>query len=1035
MSQIKWITPAGSLGTQVEEEYIAIPLEAQNTTGSPLTFKVIAGSLAEGLQLTRDGVIQGVPVIDTIANIGTNFEQTFTVRATSVYGNISDRTFSIVINSISLPQITPKTIPETSLGSYYDGYYIDIQLVATDPNPYAPLAWEQTAGELPPGLTLTAKGRLYGHIKPYHNPASDAILGWGMSGWDYIPLDAPTASDQSRSYHFTAQVYDGTNYDQAKYIINVQAKSLFTTDNVELDVDTDTITVDTDAYQEPYIITLPQDLPDQRQDSNFAFQVVGEDIEDAVLTYKLVLAQEATFDQSPSPDQPWQPVVGFDEVSFDQEDHSLPDGLWLDEDTGWIVGHLDTQFEERKSYHFGVFCYKEVLVQVENPLNSGNWESTTTRYNSEPVYFDLVVLGSMDNYVTWITPANLGTIDNGSISELYVAGISSKGKTLNYRLKEAIKTPDNIPPSEEVILYTPQARSKLPQGLELLPNGLIIGRPTFEHFTLDGGSTTFDKKKMDFDNVYVFTVTASDEVDPTTFDNQETLFDNDGSLSFDYAITSTISSDLECTIRINNYNITPYENIYLRALPNRDQRVEFQSIIDDTSIFPPELIFRAEDPWFGKATDIKFLFAAGLAPSLAQTYVDSMSQHHYNKVINLGNVKTAIALDENFNIKYEVVYIDVLDRDAGAASSLDRTMQVKPQYNTLPYTPVYSNSLDNMQTEVSGVGYANRGALPVWMVNPQSDGRVLGFTRGIVLAYTVPGAAALVAYRLQQKHTSFNELDFTADRYQLDHFLSQYYDIPNKEFIPSTEATFDRLPPVGGLHPYAGAVDFAVVVPFDEINARTIEYINRAGGLDGVLTIQTGQRIIFAKQEQFNTAALPEFATTKDPFDSGNFDGSGFNLSIVPKQYTSPNDGWNVDNGIWGSTGYGTLSFAPMTVVPGYTEKLMSGMTNERGGIWEVTVSEDQVVTLVFIKEIELNEYVQVGGGQSYGQTKLFYDPVVPSGYTVPAYHLLTAHLSPSNETTRFDSGATRFYNNRDMYAVPETNDAWIKFPKYNVYG
>ena len=60
---------------------------------------------------------------------------------------------------------------------------------------------------------------------------------------------------------------------------------------------------------------------------------------------------------------------------------------------------------------------------------------------------------------------------------------------------------------------------KLPQGLRLEPDGIITGRTSFNGFSLDGGSTTFDKNQQwtvtptvetTFDRSFTFNVTVSD---------------------------------------------------------------------------------------------------------------------------------------------------------------------------------------------------------------------------------------------------------------------------------------------------------------------------------------------------------------------------------------------------------------------------------------------------------------------------------------------------------------------------------------------
>jgi hypothetical protein len=319
----------------------------------------------------------------------------------------------------------------------------------------------------------------------------------------------------------------------------------------------------------------------------------------------------------------------------------------------------------------------------------------------------------------------------------------------------------------------------------------------------------------------------------------------------------------------------------------------------------------------------------------------------------------------------------------------------------------------------------------------------------------------------------FNVIDFVADRYQLDHLLSKNYNIAEHKFVPSPETTFDRLMPVRGYNAYAGtaytervtreaaildgldpisdagkiqdlvdtaviampkiAVDYAVSIPFDQINGKPLSLIVQNGGLDGVATIKTGQYLIFAKQEHFST--VPGAAGQgRDPFDINSYDHVRYDEGLPERQYTTANDGWNIDFGLYGNPGYSETAYAAAGIVPGWNEKIATGTTNQRAGIWRINVTVDNIVFLEFVIETGITEYVQVNNGQSHGDTRMYYDPVVKDDQSVPAYSVLSDKIRNSHETTRFDLGATRFFNNVDVYEEPETDDIFLKFPKFNVY-
>ena len=245
------------------------------------------------------------------------------------------------------------------------------------------------------------------------------------------------------------------------------------------------------------------------------------------------------------------------------------------------------------------------------------------------------------------------------------------------------------------------------------------------------------------------------------------------------------------------------------------------------------------------------MFLAGLAPTDVGTYLSAISTNTYNKRINFSNIKTAQAVDANFNVKYEVVYVELED-----AAMYNGNSPANSRYDAIIGQTVYPNSFANMSSVIeSATGYANRGAIPEWMTSPQSDKKQLGFTRAIVLAYTVPGASKLIAYRLQANGITFNSINFVADRYDLDNALTVNYDLAADEFIPGHETTFDRI-----VRPSAitTSVTYGVTgLAFDQINGQSVAAINAAGGLDGIKNFVSGDTVIFLQQENFGPAAGP----------------------------------------------------------------------------------------------------------------------------------------------------------------------------------
>jgi hypothetical protein len=385
-----------------------------------------------------------------------------------------------------------------------------------------------------------------------------------------------------------------------------------------------------------------------------------------------------------------QGTIGFDEERFDQGTLAMPGTLTIDIDSGWITGYLPGQIPNRADYQFELQIYKRDYANyATNKL------------------FTLSVLGDLFNEVNWLTPSNLGTIQNGAVSDLYVEALSTLNKSIFYQLTPSVRS--------NLLTYTRGVAGpyqNIPQGLLIKPSGQISGRVSFQLFSLDSGSTTFDTDPLTrladttFDQTFEFSVLAE------TFDQ-------------------TASATRVFTIRVRERNTAPYENLYLKARLSPYQRIEFRRILQDQSVFPPELIYRNNDPWFGQANDIKTLFLPGLNPNEAETYISAMQTNHFVKRLLFGDVKTAVARQDgvfdviesdlgnivgtynvytdvfvptNFDlefvvqsgvpsgcvvgdqhIKYEVVYLDVLDENSndqgqGPANSINLSSVIQNYY-------------------------------------------------------------------------------------------------------------------------------------------------------------------------------------------------------------------------------------------------------------------------------------------------------------------------------------------------------------------
>jgi len=125
----------------------------------------------------------------------------------------------------------------------------------------------------------------------------------------------------------------------------------------------------------------------------------------------------------------------------------------------------------------------------------------------------------------------------------------------------------------------------------------------------------------------------------------------------------------------------------------------------------------------------------------------------------------------------------------------------------------------------------------------------------------------------------------------------------------------------------------------------------------------------------------------------------------------------------WDAAGY----------VPGYNEHLFDPtVENKRIGVWQVSISGTGIVTLEFVRSLEFYDKLYVRHGYTYGGTNIFFDPVIKSGTLIPAYSIIPEQIK-TNYTT-FDGNGTRFFNYRNSYTIPGSEDKYIKFTKTGVF-
>ena len=819
------------------------------------TFVAPPGSFASNNSATFTGALNGTKL--TISEIQSGTVQNgMVIRGTNIVPGttiVSTGTASggIGIYTVNISQQNTGAAITGWVGVYYDGDLVDLQFSYTDVDPNETVIVRLASGAFPAGLTLSPTGRLYGYIEPAANV--DAVIGYDETPLSGPPYDFLTAAI-SKNYQFTLEVTDGKLGTLREFSIFVYNRLDLTADTTTITSDNTFVTADENTERAPFLLNaFPTSLGTVRSDNYFAYQFRGDDYDTVGITYSISV----------------------------NEGVGLPPGLVLDPSSGWYYGFIPDQGLTEITYSFNI-----QVSQTDNPSIA-----------SQLYPFTLTITGVTDSEVTWITPSDLGVIENGSTSILNVEAVNRGGATMKYRLASG-------------------EYNQLPQGLTLLPTGEIAGRTTFNTFAVDLGFTTFDAtqsnitgiSETNFDTEFIFTINAyAEDTGQLLYNVASVNITNGGSgystinlptLQFSSPVGATavtavgnavvtgsaitavtlteqgagytspptvtvtqgfggsgavltpvmqvtgqrdaISVFKTFTVKVYRAYNYPYQNLFCLAMPPANDRLLINELLDDPEIFVPSYIYRPDDANFGKSTQVKYEHAYGLAPDTLDQYVSSLYENHYWKNLVLGEINTAQALDAAGNIIYEVVYsriIDNLVNDAGQSVAkivnLPYTI-IDPADGSSQVTQVYPNSLINMRDQVIDVVGQISTKLPIWMTSKQTNGRVLGFTPSWVICYTQPGRSAQIAYYIQQYFAKqLNSVDFKVDRYVLDRTLSKNWDPVDQKWTPAGSLTTFDFNNTAG-YVNLGQVQAATNLAYVDVNFRTQEQINAVGGIDGL---------------------------------------------------------------------------------------------------------------------------------------------------------------------------------------------------------
>jgi hypothetical protein len=832
---LSWTTPAGIIGVYPATVAMQYYLQATVTGGTIVDYKIISGSLPDGLSFFPNGKIYGTPNI-----VNDSLTNTFVVRVTATDGTntvIQDRTFGLTVTYNVSPAFTLPN--DTTIINTEDSVWIEQAVTYNNPLPDNLVSMRVLQGILPPGLEINEFGLIRGYANP---PVIEANLSQvtttassTSSINNYIILLSTFGIVPGRTIIFTGSTFgnivSGTIYYVKEVIDNTNITittipdgSVFILSNGS---GTMTVTLPQLVVGEPTkrqynftlelsssngldtanynIIVINQNLPVNQGGPNKVFGSriptiyntrpptydIVEDIDNygyyvlppadtvSIPGTTYLPSQEAYMGEFSNNNFFSFHILGhdFDNIPLTYTFSVLPGWLSVNTSTGWLYGTPNITANTVEFLSFDVKVSKVVGVStVESPWFNFNYK----------IYSDIT------GNITWLSTNNLGTFYNSTICMTDI--MATTDVDLEYTIESG-----NLPPN-----------------ITLNDNGELQGIFSYQPANNYSELSTI--------NTFTFTVNAH---------------------AANNSLANVIYDTKTFTMSVKQEFEQPTDNLYITCTPNKEDRYIIDSLLNDTMLIPDNYLYRITDDNFGKAKSVVYAHAYGIESSNINEYIEAVQKNHYDRAVILGSLSTAVAKNENGEVVYEVVYCNIIDNlmkydpnynlDYRYATSIseeifwprfiplnlgpwytsqtdiytsyiyaneaymianftlyDLLSQVTqtfllnqgiPTYYT-SLTPgyariLYPNSLKNMRDRVEqelGVDDDFR-KLPLWMTSQQNDGNTLGYTPAWVICYTKPGYAETIKNNIENDWTyKLNMIDFKMDRFTVDKQITYDYD-------------------------------------------------------------------------------------------------------------------------------------------------------------------------------------------------------------------------------------------------------------------
>ena len=615
-----WTKVTGeTLATVQEETTISIGLPI--TSGVSPTISLISGELPPGLR------IKNYNIIGTPFEVGYTKTFSFVLRA-SIDNNIEDRTYRIVIEGPDAPtwqtptgRLSVGNSPTNNRYFILDNEIIDFQLLADDPDLDAGQTLqyfiEDGDGVLPPGISLSKTGKLTGIVEPLLAIDQRTNSGnYDASNYDQYLMDFSSVSQ----FYYQGQIIPNYVFQAPKKLNRIFEFKVSVSDGYEVVKRSFIIYVVGEDFLRADNVVVQVATGVFTADNTFIRTPVW--ITPSDLGYRrsnnyITLFLDVLKNENQIGAVQYELLATNDDATASV----IPPGMALDPNTGEIAGRVGYQPAVTREYKFTV---RANLIIVENNV------AEVAAFKDKT--FTVKLLGEVDSSIKWLSTTALGTIPANQISVFRI---------------EAETTVSDAP-----LVYT-LAGGRLPPGLSLQYNGEITGtvvqfgdseRDGLTFF--DNDNMTFDNDKTSIDRIFKFTVEAKDR--------------------FGYSAVQK-----EFTIEVIDDDDLQYSNLFMKPFLKDEQRDLFTQFVSDPANFPPNVVYRPNDPNFGLQRSIKILAYAGIQLNDLEEFYSASQKWHKKRRYRVGDIKTAVAKTPGTqNVVYEVVYLELKDPampDSGVA--------------------------------------------------------------------------------------------------------------------------------------------------------------------------------------------------------------------------------------------------------------------------------------------------------------------------------------------------------------------------------